>query len=233
MRRSAGRSRITFLLDVDNTLLDNDRIIADLRQHLNREVGRDRAKAYWTCFEKLRTELGYVDYLGALQRYRVAFPRDPHLLTVSHFLVDYPFAKRVFPKALEVIRYLKRRGRVVILSDGDVVFQPLKIERAGLTDSVDGHVLVYIHKEMEMDDVEQRYPAEHYVMFDDKLHILAEMKKCCARVTTVFIRQGHYAHDKRILQKVPPADVTLERIGDVLRYGIKELLTASKSHERP
>ena len=224
---------MTFLLDVDNTLLDNDRIIADLRQHLNREVGRDRAKAYWTCFEKLRTELGYVDYLGALQRYRVAFPRDPHLLTVSHFLIDYPFAKRVFPKALEVIRYLKRRGRVVILSDGDVVFQPLKIERAGLMDSVDGHVLVYIHKEMEMDDVEQRYPAEHYVMFDDKLHILAEMKKCCARVTTVFIRQGHYAHDKRILQKVPPADVTLERIGDVLRYGIKELLTASKSHERP
>jgi len=224
---------VTFLLDVDNTLLDNDRIIADLRRHLIRKVGRDRAKAYWTCFEKLRTELGYVDYLGALQRYRVAFPRDPHLLTVSHFLVDYPFAKRVFPKALEVIRYLKRRGRVVILSDGDVVFQPLKIERAGLTDSVDGHVLVYIHKEMEMDDVEQRYPAEHYVMFDDKLHILAEMKKCCARVTTVFIRQGHYAHDKRILQKVPPADVTLERIGDVLRYGIKELLTASKSHERP
>jgi len=233
MRRSTGRSRITFLLDVDNTLLDNDRIIADLRQHLNREVGRDRAKAYWSCFEKLRTELGYVDYLGALQRYRVAFPRDPHLLTVSHFLIDYPFAKRLFPKALEVIRYLKRRGRVVILSDGDVVFQPLKIERAGLKDSVDGHVLVYIHKETEMDDVEQRYPAEHYVMFDDKLHILAAMKQCCPRVTTVFIRQGHYAYDKRIVQKVPPADVTLGRIGDVLCYDVKDLLTVSKSPGHP
>lgn len=233
MRRSTGQSRITFLLDVDNTLLDNDRIIADLRRHLHREVGRDRAKSYWTCLEKLRTELGYVDYLGALQRYRVAFPRDPHRLTVSHFLIDYPFAKRLFPKALQVIQYLKRRGRVVILSDGDVVFQPLKIERAGLTHSVDGHVLVYIHKEMEMDDVEQRYPAEHYVMFDDKLHILAAMKKCCPRVTTVFIRQGSFSHDKRMLQKVPRADVTLERIGDVLRYDVKTLLAASKSHERP
>ena len=217
MRRSRRPARVTFLLDVDNTLLDNDRIIADLRRHLIRKVGRDHADSYWTCFEKLRTELGYADYLGALQRYRIAFPRDPHLLTVSRYLIDYPFAKRLFPKVLEVIRYLKRRGKVVIVSDGDVVFQPLKIERAGLTKAVDGHVLVYIHKEREMDDVEQRYPAEHYVMFDDKLHILAAMKKCCSRVTTVFIRQGHYAHDERILRRAPPADVTLERIGDVLR----------------
>src|SRR5215475_3173722 len=164
MRRSTGRSGVTFLLDVDNTLLENDRIIADLRQYLNREVGRDRAKAYWTCFEKLRTELGYADYLGALQRYRVAYPRDPHALTVLRFLMNYPFADRLYPHALDVVDHVKRWGQPVILSDGDVVFQPRKIERSSLLNSVDGNVLIYIHKEQELDDVALRYPADHYVL---------------------------------------------------------------------
>jgi FMN phosphatase YigB (HAD superfamily) len=219
-----GRLTVVFLLDIDNTLLDNDRIIADLRRHLDKVVGHERADSYWACFEKIRTELGYADYLGALQRYRIEYPRDPHLLTVSRFLLQYPFMDRLFPNALDVIRHLKQWGRVVIVSDGDVVFQPLKSERSGITHSVDGHVLIYIHKEKEMDDVQQRYPADHYVMFDDKLHVLAGMKECCPRVTTVFIRQGHYAHDKEILQRAPSADVSLQCIGDVLNYDIKTLM---------
>jgi FMN phosphatase YigB (HAD superfamily) len=221
-------SNIVFLLDVDNTLLDNDRIISDLREHLMQEVGREHADSYWACFEKIRTELGYADYLGALQRYRIEYPRDPHVLTVSRFLLDYAFADRLFPHALEVIQHLKQWGKVVIVSDGDVVFQPLKIERSGIGKAVDGHVLIYIHKEKETDDVQQHYPADHYVMFDDKLHVLAGMKQCCPRVSTVFIRQGHYAHDKEILDRSPSADVSLKSIGDVLTYDVKTLIGSMK-----
>jgi len=220
---------VVFLLDVDNTLLDNDRVTADLKHHLEGEVGRERAQSYWTFFEQLRAELGYADYLGALQRYRIAHPRDPHLLTVSRFLLDYPFADRLFPAAPDVITHLQQWGKTVILSDGDVVFQPRKIDRSGLCESVDGHVLVYIHKELELDDVERRYPADHYVMIDDKLPILAAMKKRWrSHLTTVFVRQGHYAHDERLLASVPPADLAVERIGDMVGYGLQELLAPSK-----
>lgn len=154
-------SRIVFLFDVDNTLLDHDRVTEDLRRYLEHEVGHERQERYWTIFEQLRGALGYADYLGALQRYRVEYPRDPHLLTVSHFLIQYPFADRLYPDALEVIEHVKQWGPVVILSDGDVVFQPRKVERSGIYDAVGGNVLIYIHKDQELDDVEQRYPAEH------------------------------------------------------------------------
>lgn len=160
---------IVFLFDVDNTLLDNDRATEDLQQYLECEVGHERQKRYWTIFEQLRVELGYADYLGALQRYRTEYPRDPHLLTVSHFLINYPFADRLYPSSLAVIEHVKRWGTVVILSDGDVVFQPRKVERSGLFKAVQGRVLIYIHKEQELDDVEQLYPAGHYVLIDDKL----------------------------------------------------------------
>ena len=209
--------RVTFLFDVDNTLLDNDAVIADLRHHLEKEVGPDGAQHYWDVFEQLRGELGYADYLGALQRYRVEHPRDPRLLTVSRFLIDYPFARRLFPRALDVIARVKQWGAAVILSDGDVVFQPRKIDQSGLSHAVNGNVLIYVHKEQELDDVARRFPADHYVMLDDKLRLLAAIKKIWgARVTTVFVRQGHYAHDPQILAAYPPADVTLERIGDLL-----------------
>ena len=189
---------IVFLVDVDNTLLDNDRVAADLKRYLVAEVGRERQQRYWVLFEELRKELGYADYLGALQRYRVENPRDPHLLTVSLYLIDYPFANRLYPNSLDVIDHLKRWGPVVILSDGDAVFQPRKIERSGLYEAVDRNVLIYIHKEQELDDVERRYPAKHYVLIDDKLRILDAIKRVWgARVTTVFPRQGHYAHDAR------------------------------------
>jgi FMN phosphatase YigB (HAD superfamily) len=216
--------QLVFLLDVDNTLLDNDGVIEDLMRHLEREVGRERQKRYWTFFEQLRTELGYADYLGALQRYRIEFPRDPHVLTVSHYLLNYPFANRLYPNALEVVEHCKQWGTVVILSDGDVVFQPRKVERSGLHDAVEGNVLIYIHKERELDDVNQRYPAEHYVLVDDKLRILTAVKETWgSRVTTVFPQQGHYAHDPQVLATYPPANITIDRLGDLLNYDLEAL----------
>jgi FMN phosphatase YigB (HAD superfamily) len=208
---------VVFLLDVDNTLLDNDRVTADLRRHLTEHFGEERQERYWTLFEELRSELGYADYLGALQRFRLAYPHDTHLLEMSMYLVDYPFANRLFPGSLDVVDRLRGRGRPVILTDGDVVFQPRKIQRSGLWDAFEGHVLVYVHKEQELDDVERRYPAERYVLIDDKLRILAAVKEQWAeRVTTVFVRQGHYAHDPEVLATYPEADVSVDRIGDLV-----------------
>ena len=209
-------SGVVFLLDVDNTLLDNDAVIADLRRHLRETSGPDCEQRYWQIFEQLRDELGYADYLGALQRYRVERPRDPNTVRISLYLLHYPFADRVFPGALDVIRHLHQHGRPVILSDGDVVFQPRKVERSGLWNAVDGEVLVYIHKEQMLDDVELRYPSPRYVMVDDKIHILAAMKAQWGdRLTTVFVRQGHYAHDAALVAANPPADITIERIADL------------------
>lgn len=221
----ASGNRVVFLFDVDNTLLDNDRVAADLQRHLVSEVGPDGAQEYWRIFEQLRADLGYTDYLGALQRYRVNHPRAPHLLTVSHFLIDYPFAERVFPDSLKVIEHVQQWGPAIILSDGDVVFQPLKVNCSGLSRAVSGRVLIYVHKEEELDDVEQRYPAKHYVMVDDKLRILTAIKKLWAsRVTTVFVKQGHYAVDSKIVATYPAADVSIERISDLLKYQLRDLL---------
>jgi FMN phosphatase YigB (HAD superfamily) len=221
------RHPIVFLVDVDNTLLDNDAIQQDLRDHLERAFGLAARERYWRILEDLFAELGYRDYLGALQRYRAEHPRDVELLSMSSFLLDYPFADRLFPAALDVLKRLRGLGPTVILSDGDVVFQPRKVERAALSDAVDGHVLIYIHKEEALDDVERRYPAERYVVVDDKLRILAAVKQFWGeRVTTVFPRQGTYAHDPKVLSAFPPADVTIERIGDLLDYDLPRLRTA-------
>ena len=222
--------KIVFLFDVDNTLLDNDRVTADLQLHLQQEVGPERAQRYWSIFEQLRTELGYADYLGALQRYRIEYPRDPRLLIVSSFLVNYPFANRLYPNSLDVIDHVKQWGPVVILSDGDVVFQPRKVERSGLFEAVDGNALIYVHKEQELDDVEQRFPAEHYMMVDNKLRILTAMKKIWGeRLTTVFPRQGHYALDLKVIANYPPADITIERIGDLVNYDLSAFLGEAKA----
>lgn len=231
-RTQGGRMtapRVVFLLDVDNTLLDNDRIAADLHSHLQQDFGHDRAQAYWAIYEQLRAELGYADYLGVLQRYRLSCPCDSRLFALSRFLLDYPFADRLFPDALNVVTRLKQWGTVVVLSDGDAVLQPRKIERAGLLDLVESHVLVCVHKEWEMDDVERRYPADHYVVIDDKPGILAAMKAHWrARVTTVCPRQGHYALAPQVWTRHPPPDVLVERIGDVLALSLRELLAASR-----
>ncbi|HVA55183.1 MAG TPA: HAD family hydrolase [Gammaproteobacteria bacterium] len=218
---------IVFLLDVDNTLLDNDYIEADLKQHLTQEFGAENRDRYWALFEELRTELGYADYLGALQRYRIDDLNDLRLLRMSSFLVDYPFAERLYPGALEVIRYLQRSGLVVILSDGDVVFQPRKVQRSGLWDAVDGRVLIYIHKEKMLKDVMRRYPARHYVMVDDKLRILTAMKDILRdRLTTVCPRQGHYALDPHNNNAYPPADITIAAIGDLINYDLPGIAAA-------
>lgn len=225
--------QVVFLLDVDNTLLDNDRVIVDLMRHLENDVGTDQQKRYWGYFEELRKELGYADYLGALQRYRINYPRDFRILAASMYLLDYPFANRLFPNSLDVIEHLAKFGRTVILSDGDVVFQPHKVERSGLYGAVSGEVLIYIHKEQELDDVAARFPAEHYVIVDDKVRILTTVKNAWgARVTTVFPRQGHYAADAAEVAKYPPADITIGRIGDLLAYDFAMLRSAASSKIR-
>jgi FMN phosphatase YigB (HAD superfamily) len=225
-RKSPKRSiqaGIVFLFDVDNTLLDNDQVIADLGKYLKREIGPERAQRYWTLFEQLRTRVGYADYLGALQRYRSEYPHDVSLLAVSRFLIDYPFANRLFSDSLDVIEHVNQWGVAVLLTDGDVVFQPRKVDRSGLYETVGGCTLIYVHKEHELADVEARYPAVHYVMVDDKLRILTAIKKIWGRrVTTVFVRQGHYALDPKILATYPAADVSIERIGDLLNYDLQD-----------
>jgi FMN phosphatase YigB (HAD superfamily) len=218
-----------FLFDVDNTLLDNDRVAEDLRRHLASKVGEASEQRYWEIFERLRTDLGYADYLGALQRYRVERPRDPKLLEVSYFMVNYPFANRLYPESLDAVEYSRRMGRAVILSDGDVVFQPRKVDRSGLYDTFQGDVLIYVHKELELEDVEAKYPAAHYVMVDDKVRLLAAIKKYWgARVTTVFPRQGHYALDAALVAQYRKPDITIERIGELQKYSLEDMLAAAQ-----
>ena len=214
-----------FLVDVDDTLLDNGHIQADLKRHLEREFGAASRDRYWAILEQLFNDLGYRDYLGALQRFRVEHPKDIHLLSMSSYLVDYPFANRLYPGSLDVLERFRGWARTVILSDGDVVFQPRKVERSGISETVDGHVLIYIHKEDELDDVEQRYPAGHYVLVDDKPRILAAVKKVWGdRVTTVLPRQGQFAHAADAASYRPAADLTVERISDLLAYDFTDFI---------
>jgi FMN phosphatase YigB (HAD superfamily) len=218
-----------FLFDVDNTLLDNDRIEKDLRRHLESEFGAEVRDRYFAIFEGLRAELGYADYLGALQRYRLEDLCDVRLLMMSSFLVDYPFANRLYPGSLDTLEHVQNWGPTVILSDGDVVFQPRKVQRSGLWEAVNGRVLIYIHKEEMLKDVEYHYPARHYVMVDDKLRILAAMKKIWgSRVTTVWPRQGHYALDSQVTAIYPSANLTIDHIGDLVNYDLRALILLGK-----
>jgi FMN phosphatase YigB (HAD superfamily) len=229
MKTADKTDKVVFLFDVDNTLLNNDQVTRDMKNHLEREVGALAAKRYWAIFETLRTEMGYADYLGALQRFRTEYPHELRLLTVSRFLINYPFANRLFPNSIDVIEKAQSWGQAVLLTDGDVVFQPRKVERSGLLEAVEGRVLVYVHKELELADVAHRYPARHYVVVDDKLRLLTAIKKIWhTRVTTVFVRQGHYALDAKIVAACPPADVALDRIGDLLACDLPGLLAAAR-----
>ena len=217
-----------FLFDVDNTLLNNDAVQDDLSEHLESEFGRPARERYWAIFETLRSELGYADYLGALQRYRLEDPNDPELLRMSAFLIDYPFPNRLYPGALQSLEHAGSAGLTAILSDGDVVFQPRKIMRSGLWDAVEGRVMIYLHKEQMLDAIERRHPAKHYVMIDDKLRLLDAMKKVWgSRLTTVFVRQGHYALDVAAIAAYPPADLTIEGIGELADLTLTQLRGAS------
>jgi hypothetical protein len=218
---------LVFLFDVDNTLLDNDRVQADLDVYLGVEYGSTARNRYWEIFEALRSDLGYADYLGALERYRLEAMHDPRLLRMSNWLVDYPFDQRLYRGALDAVNHARQFGPVVILSDGDAVFQPRKVERSGLWRAFDGQVLIYIHKENELDDVERLYPAKHYVMIDDKLRILDAMKTIWgARLTTVFPRQGHYATDPAILAAYSHGEIELARIADLTQHDFSTYLTS-------
>ena len=214
----------TFLVDIDDTLLDNDRIRDDIERHLDREYGPDARAAYWTIQERRFVELGYRDYLGAVQEWWESEARDPRALAFSEYLLDYPFADRLYPRALEVLARLRDAGPTVVLTDGDAVFQPRKVSRAGVGHVVDG-VLVYVHKEEELDDVERRYPAERYVLVDDKVRILAAAKRHWGdRVTTVLPRQGQFANDPDLLASHPEPDVTVDGVGDLLELDLQELV---------
>jgi FMN phosphatase YigB (HAD superfamily) len=214
----APAADVAFLVDVDNTLLDNGAVVADLRRHLRETEGAEGEQRYWDIFEELFRNPGFADYLGALQRYSLERPRDPRLFDIALFLLNYPFADRLYPRALDVVARLRARAPVAILSDGDVVFQPYKVKRSGLWDAAAGHVLIYIHKELMLADVERRYPARRYVMVDDKIYLLAAIKAIWKeRVTTVFVRQGHYALDPAIVAASPAADITVDAIGDLIQ----------------
>ena len=219
---------VVFLFDVDNTLLDNDTVQAELKSHLAEDYGTAARDRYVAILGQLVNELGYTDYLGALERLRIEMMHRPEVLRMSSWLVDYPFANRLFPRALEVVRHVSQWGLPVILSDGDAVFQPRKVERSGLWKAFEDRVLIYIHKEQELEYVERLYPARHYVLIDDKLRILATVKKAWGdRVTTVFPKQGHYAFDPSILAEYPRADLEIDKIGDLLRYDRSKLVPAA------
>jgi hypothetical protein len=222
------KAKIVFLFDVDNTLLDNDAVQSDLRDHLASQFGAQARDRYWAILEELRTDLGYVDYLGALERFRLDEMHRPDVLRMSSWLVDYPFATRLYPGAVDAVRHVKQWGKAVILSDGDAVFQPRKVERSGLWREVDDNVLIYIHKEQELGDVERLYPADHYVLIDDKLRILAAVKSIWReRVTTIFVRQGHYALDAKSVAEYPQADAAVDKIRDLISFDLPKLLDAA------
>jgi FMN phosphatase YigB (HAD superfamily) len=214
---SAGE--VIFLLDVDNTLLDNDRFAADLGDRLEQSFGASERERYWAIFGRLREQLGLADYLGSLQAFRAGLDDHPDLLAMSEFMLEYPFAARLFPRALEAVAHLNTLGRPVVLSDGDIVFQPRKIQRSGIWDAVGGRVMIYLHKERVLDHMQQRYPARHYVMVDDKPNLLAAMKSTLkSKLTTVFVRQGHYALAPASNSMDPAPDMIIERIGDLIDH---------------
>jgi FMN phosphatase YigB (HAD superfamily) len=216
---------LVFLFDVDDTLLDNDHVERDLREHLSHWLSPKARDRYFEILEQIRHDIGYADFLGALEKYRIEKLHDTRVLRMSIWLVDYPFAQRLYPNALDVIEHVRRWGVPVILSDGDAVFQPRKVEQSGLWEVFKGHVLIYIHKETMLEDVEKLYPAKHYVMVDDKLRLLAAIKEFWGRrVTTVFVKQGHYANNPEILSRYPSADLTVERIGNLLDYNLEAFL---------
>ena len=217
-------SETVFMFDVDNTLLDNDRVQADLRTYLTGNYGDGACRRFWQIFEMLRVELGYSDYFGTLERYRQEALHDPKVLRMANWLVDYPFHERLYPNAIAVVKHAQRFGQAVILSDGDAVFQPRKVEKSGLWPVFGDNVLIYVHKELELADVETHFPARHYVIVDDKLRILDAIKRAWGdRVTTVFARQGHYATDQALLASYPSADVSIDQIGDLLDHDLAAL----------
>ncbi len=209
---------LVFLLDVDNTLLDNDRFADDLGSRLEAAFGAAQRRRYWDIFSRLRAQLGRADYLASLQEFRSGLDEDPRLLEMSAYLLEYPFADLLYPQALATIAHLARLGLPVVLSDGDIVYQPRKIQHAGVWAAVEGRVLIFLHKEQSLDLMQRRYPATHYVMVDDKPNLLAAMKRVLQeRLTTIFVRQGHYAHATDMGSITPTPDRSIDTIAELLQ----------------
>ncbi|MER3546060.1 MAG: haloacid dehalogenase [Rhodanobacteraceae bacterium] len=219
----SARDDLIFLFDVDDTLLDNDGINADLDAYIERGFGEPGRKLYREIYEQLRDEVGYADYLGAIQRFRVECGDEVRAQDLGEYLLEYPFAEKLYPKALQAIAHVSQFGTPIVLSDGDAVLQPRKISLSGIAGAVDGRVLIYVHKETMLLDVERRFPAQHYVIVEDKLRVIDALKQHWReRLTTVFVRQGHYAHDPALPGEYPPAQITLEGIGDLLTSSVQD-----------
>lgn len=228
---NAGASMV-FLLDVDNTLLDNDQVQADLDAHIGKLFGADAAKTYWGLYETLREKLGYADYLGAIQQFRLECDDEVRAQDLAAWLLAYPFGERLYPGALDAIAHLSRLGECVVLSDGDVVLQPRKISVSGIARAVGDRVLIYVHKERMLDDVARRFPAQHYVMVEDKLRVLHGMKRRWReRLTTVFVSQGHYANDPAARKEYPPAQIELGGIRELCDLDAGAFLSPSEPAE--
>lgn len=207
---------VAFLFDVDNTLLDNDRVRAELAETIERIVGPERGEAFWESYEQVRRDRDYVDYPNTIARFGRAFPDEVGYPDVADAILGYPYRAAVFPGAHDVLRQAQRVGPVAILTDGDPVYQPAKVARAGLTEAIDGPVLVFDHKEQHLAEVERRVPAERYVMVDDKPRILAAMSdRLGERMSTLHVCQGRYAHAAEH-DEFPDADRTVDAIAELL-----------------
>jgi FMN phosphatase YigB (HAD superfamily) len=215
VRNSSGpTAALVFLLDVDNTLVDNDRVKKDIERAIASLVAVDRAARFWALYEEVRDEKGVVNFPETLRRFRRAFPNEPHAEDVDRSVLSIPFERYLYPRVFDVIARLWTLGDVTILSDGDRVYQPAKIALAGLLLATRGNVLVYEHKEDHLAEVQRRFPSLHYAHVDDKAGLLARTKVGFgSRATTIHVRQGHYASEH---ESGPPPDVTVERIADLL-----------------
>ncbi|WP_158744178.1 HAD family hydrolase [Acidisphaera sp. L21] len=221
---------LVFLVDVDNTLLDNDQFQDALKAHIAKVSGPAARDRYWEIQEHLFHSLGYRDYLGAFQTYRLERPEDVDAIWLSLFVVDFPYATLLYPGALELIAALRKLGRVVALTDGDAVFQPRKLQGAGLIEPLDRHIMICVHKEAEVAEIERRYPAERYVVIDDKIRLLTAFKKVWGnKVMTVFPRQGQFGLDTKVIAANPPADIDVDRIAQLLDGSILNRLRDGNS----
>ncbi len=222
--------RLVFLLDVDNTLLDNDALKAEIGSRIQMLVGVELARRFWVVYEQVRQQAEFVDYPATLDRFINQYGDASQPVQLRQIFESLPFASFLFPDVIETLRHLRSLGTVAILSDGDQVFQPLKIRKSGLEEAVGGNVLIYVHKERELQRVFAQYPADHYVMVDDKPRILSALEEeCPSRFTTVFVLQGHYAREG---EYEPVPDIVVHHFADLAGFTLEQFLAGAIEGER-
>ncbi len=227
MKERGHMPTLVFLIDVDNTLIDNDAVKKDLDEHITVELGPALAARFWEIYEQARKERETVDIPLALSRLRtqtsLADMDEQTYLHVHSIFDNYPFFERLYPGTLETLHYLRTLGLTVIVSDGDRFFQAEKIFASNLAEAVEGRVLIYIHKQQHLDEIVRQYPADHYVMIDDKPEILADTKELWGkRVTTAFVQQGKYAAEQKPPNFAP--DISVLHIADLRNYSATQFL---------